>query len=305
MIPLISEAAVEPIVGALVGAASIEGGPTDEQRSIIQTLVVGCWDRDEGLVDEAPLSPGEVGKRVTDDADRRRLRELLVAVEFCGHPITEGKIASTEAYAEAVRQSGPGLLVARDLVRETAERTYQDYMRLSNLTDEPGPNPEPRKGPDPLREKLEGYASLPRTTLGRAFLDFHLENGFALPQSSSPTGQTFMRHDTTHVITGYEPTGEGEIALGALMLSVADTDRNYLAFLGNLLVHEVGHVIPGFDNARSALLDHELGRTMMAEALRRGATCNAALDDVDLLSMAEWELDDVRDEFCVPPLGVV
>ncbi len=92
-----------------------------------------------------------------------------------------------------------------------------------------------------------------------------------------------MRHDTTHVITGYEPTGEGEIALGALMLSAADTDRNYLAFLGNLLVHEVGHVIPGFDNARSAVLDHELGRTMMAEALRRGSTCNAALDDVDLL----------------------
>ena len=68
-------------------------------------------------------------------------------------------------------------------------------------------------------------------------------------------------------------------------------------------MHEVGHVIPGFDNARLALLDRELGRTMMAEALGRGSTCNAALDDVDLLSTAEWELDDVRRAFCVPPLG--
>jgi hypothetical protein len=304
VIPLISEGAVEPIVGALVGAADVEGGPTGEQRAIIETLVVGCWGRDKGLVGANPLSPVEVGKRVTDEGDRRRLRELLVMVEFCAHPITEGRLASTETYARAISQSGPGLALARDLVRASAEETYQDYLRLNGLSNDPGPSPEPIKGPDPLRVELEGYQSLPPTTLGWAFLDFHLRNGFALP-NSSPMGQVFLRHDTTHVIAGYEPTGEGEIALGAMMLSAADTDRNWLGFLGNLLVHEVGHVVPGFEHARPALLDHGLGRTMLAEGFRRGATCNVALDDVDLLRMAEWELDDVRREFCVPALGSV
>jgi hypothetical protein len=305
VIPLISEAAVEPIVGALVGAATVDGGPTGEQRSIIETLVVGCWGGDKELVDARPLAPMEVGKRVTNEADRRRLRELLVMVELCGHPITEGRLASTEAYAEAVSQSGPGLIIARDLVRESAEWTYHDYLRLNGLSRDAGQIPEPSKGPDPLREEVEGYQGLPHTTLGWAFLDFHVRNGFALPESSSPTGQIFLRHDTTHVITGYEPTGEGEIALGAMMLSAADTDGNWLAFLGNLLVHEVGHIVPGYEHARPALLDHELGRTMMAEALRRGSKCDAAIDGVDLLSMADWDLDEVRRHFCIPPLGSV
>lgn len=312
MTPLISEAAVEPVVGALMGAASVEGGPTSEQRSVIETLVVGCWGRKRELVDQGVISPTEVAERVTSEADRRRLRELLVTVEFCGHPATEGRLASTEAYARAVDQSGPGLILARDLVRSSADRTYQDYLRLYGLpsdfvlpSDFGGPTEEHPSRPDPLREKLEAFKNLPPTTLGWAFLDFHLRNGFELPESSSPTGETFLRHDATHVIAGYEPTGEGEIALGAMMLSAADTNRNWLGFLGNLLVHEVGHIFPGYEHARSAVLDHELGRSMMAEALRRGSNCSADMYEVDLLSMAEWDLEDVRREFGVPPLGSV
>jgi hypothetical protein len=310
--PLISDAAVEPIVGALVGAASVEDGPTSEQRSVIETLVVGCWGRDRELVDQGGISPTDVADRVTSKADRRRLRELLVMVEFCGHPATEARLASTEAYARAVDQSGPGLILARDLVRASADQTYKDYLRLYGLpsdfvlpSDFGGPAAEPSQGPDPLREKLEAYKDLPPTTLGWAFLDFHLRHGFELPESSSPTGETFMRHDATHVIACYEPTGEGEIALGAMMLSAADTDRNWLGFLGNLLVHEVGHIFPGYEHARSAVLDHELGRSMMAEALRRGSKCSADIYDVDLLSMAEWDLEEVRREFGVLPLGSV
>jgi hypothetical protein len=305
MIPLISEAAVEPVVGALMGAASVDDGPTGEQRAIIETLVVGCWGRDKALLDQSPLSPLEVGQQVNDDADRRRLRELLVMVEFCGHPMTEGRLASTEAYAKAVSQDGPGLFIARDLVRESADQTYQDYLRLYGLPSDTVPNAEPSQGPDPLRERLERYDSLPHTTLGWVFLDFHRRHGFALPESSSPTGQTFLRHDTTHVIAGYEPTGEGEIALGALMLSAADTDLNWLGFLGNLLVHEVGHIVPGYEQARSAVLDHDLGRSMLAEGFHRGSTTKPAIASVDLLRMAEWELDDVRREFSVPPLASV
>jgi hypothetical protein len=51
------------------------------------------------------------------------------------------------------------------------------------------------------------------------------------------------------------------------------------------------------------VLDHDLGRTMMSEAFRRGSTCDAAFDDVDLLAMANWELADVRHEFSIPPFG--
>ena len=34
-----------------------------------------------------------------------------------------------------------------------------------------------------------------------------------------------------HVITGYEPTGPGEIALGAFTLAMNDNDANWLQFV--------------------------------------------------------------------------
>jgi hypothetical protein len=68
---LISDAAVDPVIGALKGAACAGGGPTAEQRSIIVTLAVTCWGRDEHMVDEVTLSPLEAAQQVVNESDRR------------------------------------------------------------------------------------------------------------------------------------------------------------------------------------------------------------------------------------------
>jgi hypothetical protein len=300
---LLSDGAVEPAIGALVGVAAADGGPTHEQRALIETLVTGYWHRDPSLLDVV-RSPEDVAGAVPAAEDRRRIEELLILVELCAHPPTEARLAATEAYAAAIGQGAAGTVLVRDLVRASAAQTYQDYRRLYGLPsgttrDDPPPDPA-----DPLRTELESYRLLPERTLGRAFFDFHERNGFALPESSSPTGALFLHHDLTHVIADYPPTGEGEIALGAMMLAVTDTDQHRLGFYGNLLVHEVGHVVPGFEQARTAVLDHRLGRTMLAEALRRGGECTGDFGELDLLAAATRDLDDVRAEFAVPPRPV-
>jgi len=87
-------------------------------------------------------------------------------------------------------------------------------------------------------------------------------------------GHIFLRLDTTHVIAGYEPTGEGEIALGAMMLTAADTERNWLAFLWNLLVHEVGHVVQGTKTPAQRCSTVISAAPRMAEAFRPGRVPN-------------------------------
>ncbi len=301
---LISDAAVDPVIGALMGAACAGGGPTTEQHAIIVTLAVTCWARDEHMVDEVTLSPSDVAEHVVDESDRRRLKELLVMLELCGHPLTEERVAATEAYADAVQQAGRSLIIARDLVRASAERTFHDYLRLFGLEqDATTPGDEPPRSTTSLRAVLTSYRELPEGTLGRAFFDFHQRNGFALPDGNSLIADTFVHHDTSHVIAGYEPTGEGEIALGAMLLAAADTEQNWLSFVGNLLVHEVGHVMPGYDDARTELLGHRLGRSMLAEALARGTACGCDFSSVDLIAMATTGLEDVRAVLRVPPLA--
>lgn len=302
---LISDSAVDPVIAAMMGAACAGGGPTKEQHSVIVTLAVTCWGRDERTIGEVTLSPLEAARQVVDECDRRRLKELLVMLELSGHPLTEERVAATEAYADAVHQAGRSLVIARDLVRASAERTFQDFLRLYGLgQDATVPNDEQPENGASMRGVLASYGGLPEGTLGRAFFDFYQRNGFALPDGSQLIAETFLHHDTAHVIAGYEPTGEGEIALGAMQLAAADTEKNWIGFVGNLLVHEVGHVMPGYENARTELLGHRLGRSMFAEALLRGSNCGRDFSNVDLIAMATRDLQDVRADFCISPPGI-
>lgn len=303
MTVFVSDSVVDSVIGAMMGAARAGGGPTKEQRTILVTLVEVCWGRDQQSIDDLNLSPTEAAHQVVDEGDRRRLKELLVMHELCGHPVTKEREAATEEYLEALDQTGRSLTIARDLVQASAKRTFDDFLRLyASEWDPPIPSGEIARGKS-LGEILGSYSELPEGTLGRAFFDFHQRNGFALPNDTSSISATFMHHDTAHVIAGYEPTGEGEIALGGMLLAAADTEKNWFGFIGNLLIHEVGYM-PGYEDARRALLDHGLGRSMLAEALQRGTKCGRDFSEVDLLDMAPLDLTDVRAEFCVPPLGV-
>src|SRR4029079_8474309 len=58
-----------------------------------------------------------------------RLRELMVLLELCRHPLTAEQVARTDSYAAAIPESGRGRELARELVREGAEFAMADYMR--------------------------------------------------------------------------------------------------------------------------------------------------------------------------------
>src|SRR6185503_18829004 len=63
---------------------------------------------------------------------RRRLREFMVLLEICRHPLTEEQVARVDAYADALGEDGPGLRLARTLVRDGTARALADYTRFSN-----------------------------------------------------------------------------------------------------------------------------------------------------------------------------
>ena len=42
---LVDTGQVEPVVGGLLGAIDVDGGPTDEQRRLLRALTTHVWDR--------------------------------------------------------------------------------------------------------------------------------------------------------------------------------------------------------------------------------------------------------------------
>jgi ubiquinone biosynthesis protein Coq4 len=150
-----------------------------------------------------------------------------------------------------------------------------------------------------LAARLRALHDLPAGTLGHEYVEFYRRNGLTLPGDDEHMPAVFVSHDMCHVIGGYEPTGPGEIALGAMQLAVADDDEHWVQFLGNLGVHEAGYlavnVVP-----KEGTLNRPGVAAFVARAIRRGEQCTGDFTAADHLALAELPLTEVRARFGVP-----
>jgi hypothetical protein len=299
---------VEPVTRALLGAIDVDGGATDEQMDVLRAVVAHLWERPTLDVSTlAPLGPDEAAAAITDPAARRRLRELMVTLELCRHPESAAQVERVEQYAAALGFDGPELEIARDWIDEGIERATADFDRFYGENLEALSEPSLRAGyltidrPDlELAQRLESLHDLPEGTLGHAYIEFYRRNDITVPGADVHTPAHYVSHDMNHVISGYEPTGPGEIALGAFTLAMNDNDANWIQFIANLAIHEAGLVQHGAIAPKNSTLTRPGATELLGEALWRGAQCTADFSQADHLAMAEWTLDDVRAHFGVP-----
>jgi ubiquinone biosynthesis protein Coq4 len=202
-----------------------------------------------------------------------------------------------------------GTDLARDLVQDGAQHAIADYMRYidnpSNAVYEPTLDAKYQQkldAPDPeLGARLKALHDLPEGTLGHAYVEFYRRNGLTLPGDDPSAPAVFVSHDMCHVIGGYEPTGQGEIALGAMQLAITDSEPHWIGFLGNLSVHEAGYFTNEKITGKAAALTRGGAPELIAHAMRRGSQCDD-FTDIDHLALVERPLAEVREQFHVPPL---
>jgi len=245
---------------------------------------------------------------VTDAAHRRRVREMLVLLEACRHPLTDAQVTRVEMYAAALEEGGPGLTIARSLVDDGAQHAMADYLRFAReieedlaepslVTDYLGPFPQPK--PE-LAARLRALHDLPKGSLGYEYVEFYRRHDLTLPGDDPNMPAVFVAHDMCHVIAGYGPTGPEEIALGALQLAVSDSDAHWVQFLGNLAVHEAGFFNNEAIVGKTATLTRAGAADLLSEALHRGAQCTGDFTAADHLSLAATPLEEVRARYGVP-----
>jgi hypothetical protein len=304
---------VEPVVRAMVGAADVDAGPTDEQLSVIGALATTYFGVDLDPAHLDGLGPEETAGAFADPAQRRRVRELIVLVELCRHPTSARQADRAEEYCLALGETGPGLEIARDLVDRSRTEAALDFARF--LADASQPLLEPQlaeryaetlQAPDPqLAARLRALGDLPAGTLGREYVSFYERNGFDLPGTALDSPAIFVSHDMCHVIGGYEPVGVGEIALGMMQIGVADTDTHWMQLLGNLGVHEAGYLDGGGKLVpKVGTLGRPGAAETVAHAFWRGDQCRGDFTTIDHLARADEPLDAIRASFGIPPVEV-
>ena len=232
-------------------------------------------------------------------------------LEQCRHPLSKAQVERVDEYARALSLSGSGLEITRTMVNEGMERAKEDFKRFErdlemdqrelSLRDrillDDGTDPE-------LGKLLLSFESLNDDTLGRALLDFYHRNGLGIPGvSAAKVNYVFVAHDMNHVIAGYEATSEGEMALGAFQMGLADTDANWMLCVANLAIHETGLVHFHHKEPEIGVMARPGVADMWASALDRGTRSGVDFTAIDHLALAGLPLDEVRDRLQVAPQG--
>ncbi|MFM7062139.1 MAG: hypothetical protein ACKO04_01410 [Actinomycetes bacterium] len=297
---------VEPFVRGLWGAVDVDGGPTDEQRAVLDALVRHLWHRDDLVGQVEPMTPAAVARAVAHPVARRRFHEVLLTLEVCRHPLTAAQVDRVDEYGAALDFEGPDLQILRDLTDRGVGVAAADFARFldDNLSrrHEPGLRLSPvTTTPEPeLAAAMQSLAHLPEGTLGRALLDFYDRAGLSLPGvEGSGMNHWFVAHDTTHVIAGIEPTGPGEVALSAFQVAMDDNDVNRGALLASLVVHEAGFAGSASSAAESGILATPGAAELLGQEMERGAACRADFSLVDHMALFPRPLAEVREQFGV------
>ncbi|MFM8304202.1 MAG: hypothetical protein ACKOA9_07905 [Actinomycetota bacterium] len=305
---------VESVVGGLLGAVDVDGGPTDEQARILAALATHVWARpDLDLATVTPLGPAEVAAAIGGTDAVRRFHYLLVLLELCRHPLTAAQDARVREYASALALDGIGLEFCRDLVAQGVEAARADHDRfevnLRTVQEEPQLRTRTLRDDltDPeLVERILSFARLPEGTLGHALTQFYADHGLSVPgASASEINYVFVAHDMNHVIAGYPPVAAGEVSLGAFQMGMSDSEASWILCLTNLAIHEAGVIQLGDIAPKSETLARPGVADMFAQAMARGIACTGDFGAADHFAMVEWPLEEVRAHFGVPPLPAV
>lgn len=230
-------------------------------------------------------------------------------LELCRHPESRAQVERVEAYADAL---GPDGAEERQIIRtwldEGVQRATDDFDRFYDAQLGTLSEPSLREGylelTDPdleLARRLEGLHELPEGTLGHAYVEFYRRNQLTVPGADIHFPAHYVAHDMNHVITGYEPTGPEEIALGAFTLAMNDNDANWIQFLANLAIHEAGLLKHGEIMPKTETLSRPGATDLLGDGLWRGAQCTSDFSQADHFTFAPWQLEDVRAHFGVPP----
>jgi hypothetical protein len=278
---------------------------TDAERAFVEGVAhVHGMTLDADALE--PTSFEEVATVVVAPHRRKRAVQLAIVASLIeGVPVPETTEVVRE-FARALEIDEAGLRVMSELTYGQAFFARLDMIRrfsrfIRSADGFPGifKMALPMLGVSGDPELAARYRSLetcPPGSIGRAFYDHFVDNGFKFP--GEPGGIPMVFHDLGHVLSGYGTDPESEIQQAAFQAGFARNDGFTFLLFGILQFH-LGLRITPVAKGYKGLFDVP----RVIAALERGAACKVDVSQgYDLFANKDRPLAEVRRELGIPPL---
>jgi hypothetical protein len=281
------------VIGTLYTATDVDGGPTKEQRGLLEALAHHAVRVPPSAV--TVVSPSDSAAAIEKPRLRRAVGEILVTLELVRHPPSTALTERVAEYLDALEIEDGFQQLAAGYLANDRERVYKDWERVRqpDLVEPFIAGMED----DALTKKMEALGDLPAGSLGRGLFDFYRHNGFPwIPEGDQ---DNLIPHDLTHVLAGYATTPEGEVALQGFLVGAARGESHFSSLLASLLLFEVGMMpFPDIEPI-TAVLARPGGAELFASAIERGLECHGDIAG-DHQALLPRSLAEIRNELGIP-----
>jgi hypothetical protein len=307
------------VARAVIGGCRGAGWRSPVQPRLLHVLFNQLYACEVDFGTAAPLAPAEVAEALRSPEERSELIQLMCAMEILCNPVPPESEASVAGWARALGVAEPSLSYLRDLARGEAAKAMEDFYRLNWIGDLDRRRPGfdallARTGPaawartleaDPaLAARWSGVGRCPAGSIGRHLFEFYEKRGFLFPGQLGAANESVARHDWIHLLADYGTTPLGEIEVVSFQSTCSRTPGALLGLVGALALFESGVMPKGLVTGAYPQqgLSKPGGSERMAEAIRRGRSCNTdLLLDVDYFEIASEPLEALRERFAIPP----
>lgn len=296
---------------ALKTLAVVDGQLAEAEAGVIRAAqrVFG----DDSAIDElAPITPGELAAAVEPPALRQQLFGGLVVMSMADGEVAETEAACVAAFAEAFGIEDGAVANLQRIAKGQLRTARLDIARrhwaprkVRQVAAQEGPQVYVRavlgmlnlKSYPEVIMRYQALGEMPAGSLGRAYFDYMVDNGFEFPGAAGAPPEAMIYHDFTHVLSGYGTTPDEEILAATFSAGYSSYERvNWLVFV--LSQFQLGH--PTAPNVPPARM--QMNPDRLIAAFRRGDAMTIDINDGwDPWPVMAEPLEALRERYGIRP----
>jgi hypothetical protein len=298
---------------ATLAAMADVGGYGDRDHDGWRTLVASAGHHvfgiDVDLVALPASSPDELAAALSDDRQRALATNFLVLVPYADTTVEEHEVDRVDAYAAAMGTTPDTLADLHKVRQGHIKRLMLDYFRRAGTGvkmkgDDRGlirrtyDEIHQYMGDPKITERYLPLANYDSGTLGREFFDFYRSRGFSLPGEKHSLGEEVVSHDCTHILSGFNTDGTGEINVAGFEAGMKKNDFGFELLMEVILDFQLG-IDFGVQFVGYKSKVGEMDPDQMMLGIHRGLGCNVDTmgPEWDFWAVADRQVADLRAEY--------